>query len=146
MRCGCCGGVIKENFTRKTAEKSYRYFVCDQDTKRIHSTCPLKRVPAAELESLLLNEIGTMLAKPEMLAGVMHSAAELDENGKRLKLNQVRTAFADLVKVWDVMFPVEQYKFIRSIIAGITVYPDKVKIEYDTAGLGQIIAETEGVQ
>ena len=101
---------------------------------------------AAELESLLLNEIGTMLAKPEMLAGVMHSAAELDENGKRLKLNQVRTAFADLVKVWDVMFPVEQYKFIRSIIAGITVYPDKVKIEYDTAGLEQIIAETEGVK
>ena len=74
------------------------------------------------------------------------AAAELDENGKRLKLNQVRTAFADLVKVWDVMFPVEQYKFIRSIIAGITVYPDKVKIEYDTAGLEQIIAETEGVK
>lgn len=44
------------------------------------------------------------------------------------------------------MFPVEQYKFIRSIIAGITVYPDKVKIEYDTAGLEQIIAETEGVK
>lgn len=146
VRCGCCGGVMKENFTRKTAGKSYRYFVCDRDTKRIHSTCPLKRVPAAELESLLLKEIGTMLAKPEMLAGVMHSAVELDENGKRLKITQVQAAFADLVKVWDVMFPVEQYKFIRSIIAGITVYPDKVRIEYDTAGLEQVIVETEGVK
>lgn len=143
VKCGCCGGVMKENFTKKTHEKSYRYFVCDRDTKRIHSTCPLKRVPAAELESLLLAEIGTMLAKPEILAGVMHSAAELDENGKWLKMKQVQTAFADLVKVWDVMFPVEQYKFIRTVIAGITVFPDKVTIEYKTRGLESVIGETE---
>ena len=41
------------------------------------------------------------------------------------------------------MFPVEQYKFIRTIIAKVTVFTDKIKIEYDTHGLEQIIAETE---
>ena len=93
--------------------------------------------------SLLLSEIGTILAKPEILAGILHSASELDENGKRLKLKQVQTAFADLVKVWNVMFPVEQYKFIRTIIKGVTVWPDKVTIEYNTQGLESVIAETE---
>ncbi len=143
VKCGCCDGPMVENFTKKSPAKSYRYFICDHDAKRLHSTCPLKRVPAAELESLLLSEIGTMLAKPEILAGIMHSAAELDENGKRLKLKQVQTAFADLVKVWNVMFPVEQYKFIRTIIKGVTVWPDKVTIEYNTQGLESVIAETE---
>ena len=144
VKCGCCGGPMIENFTRKTPEKSYRYFICGHDAKRLHSTCPVKRVPAAELESLLLSEIGTMLAKPEIIAGIMYSAAELDENGKRLKFKQVQTALSDLVKVWDVMFPVERYKFIRTIIMGVIVCPDKVTIEYNTQGLESVIAETEG--
>ena len=143
VKCGCCGGPMMENFTKKARGKQYRYFICEHDAKRLRSTCPLKRVPAGELESLLLNEIGTMLAKPEILAGVLHSAAELDENGKRLKLKQVQAAFADLVKVWNVMFLVERYKFLRTIIAGITVFPDKVTIEYNTQGLELVIAETE---
>jgi hypothetical protein len=132
-----------ENFTQKAWGRQYRYFICEHDTRRLRSTCPLKRVPAAELESLLLSEIGTMLAKPEIFAGVMHSAAELDENGRHLKLQQVQVAFADLVRIWEVMFPVERYKFIRTIIAGITVWPDKVAIEYNTQGLESVIAETE---
>ena len=41
------------------------------------------------------------------------------------------------------MFPVEQYKFSRTVIAKVTVFPDQVKIEYDTRGLEQIILETE---
>ncbi|MPN23887.1 hypothetical protein SDC9_171280 [bioreactor metagenome] len=85
-----------------------------------------------------------MLAKPEIFAGVMHSAAELNENGRHLKLKQVQAAFADLEKVWEVMFPVERCQFIRAIIAGITIWPDKVAIEYNTQGLETVLAETEG--
>ena len=83
-----CGGVMMETFTKKK-DKRYRYFACEKDMKRINSICPLKRVPAAELENLLLREIGSMLAKPEVIAGVMHQAAELDEHGKHLKLPTV---------------------------------------------------------
>ncbi len=84
-----------------------------------------------------------MLSKPEMLAGVLNSAAGLGDAGKRLKLKQVQDAFSDLVKVWDVMFPVEKYKFIRTVIAGITVWTDRITIEYNTQGLESVIAETE---
>ena len=141
--CGCCGGLMKESFSKRLPGKRYRYFICEKDSKRIRSACPLKRVPAQELESLLLTEIGAMLAKPEMLAGILQAAKELDANGRHLKPAQVREACADLAQVWDVMFPVEQYKFIRTIIAKVTVFTDKIKIEYDTHGLEQIIAETE---
>jgi len=143
--CGCCGGLMKESFSKRLPGKRYRYFICGKDSKRIRSTCALKRVPAQELEALLLSEIGGMLAKPEVLAGILQAAKELSENGRYLKIAQVREACADLGKVWEVMFPVEQYKFIRTVIAKVTVFPDQVKIEYDTRGLEQIILETEEV-
>ena len=169
IRCGCCGGVMMETFTQKK-DKRYRYFACEKDMKRINSICPLKRVPAAELENLLLREIGSMLAKPEVIAngiqwqqylddglfksvqelakpeviaGVMHQAAELDENGKHLKLPVVQQAFDDLTNVWDVMFPVERYKFINEVVEKITVHIDRVEIEYKTDGLEAVITETE---
>ena len=142
IRCGCCGGVMMETFTQKK-DKRYRYFACEKDMKRINSICPLKRVPAAELENLLLREIGSMLAKPEVIAGVMHQAAELDEHGKHLKLPTVQQAFDDLTNVWDVMFPVERYKFINEVVEKITVHIDRVEIEYKTDGLEAVITETE---
>ena len=142
IRCGCCNGAMTESYTKKSS-KQYRYFVCEKDIKQLHSSCPLKRVPVAELENLLLREIGSMLAKPEIFAGVMHEAGGLDEYGRHLKLPAVQKAFDDLTNVWDVMFPVEKYKFINEIIAGITVFPDRVEIEYKTDGLEAVITETE---
>jgi len=133
---------IVANLTHKKY-KRYRYFACEKDMKRINSICPLKRVPAAELENLLLREIGSMLAKPEVIAGVMHQAAELDEHGKHLKLSTVQQAFDDLTNVWDVMFPVERYKFINEVVEKITVHIDRVEIEYKTDGLEAVITEAE---
>ena len=134
---------MKENFTKKTKHKSYRYFVCDRDTKRLKSTCPVKRVPAAELEKLLLDDIAVMLSTPDMLAGVLNAAEDLDADGKQMRTEQVRNAFSDFAQVWDVMFPVERFRFIQEVIRQVTVFPDKVKIEYNTQELEQVMLEVE---
>ena len=73
---------MKESFSKRLPGKRYRYFICGKDSKRIRSTCALKRVPAQELEALLLSEIGGMLAKPEVLAGILQAAKEISENGR----------------------------------------------------------------
>ena len=49
----------------------------------------------------------------------------------------------DLTNVWDVMFPVERYKFINEVVEKITVHIDRVEIEYKTDGLEAVITETE---
>ena len=139
VRCGCCDGVMKEHFSKKTEHKSYRYFICDKDTRRIKSSCPTRRIPAAELEKLLLDDIALMLSTPDMLAGVLNAAEDLDTDGKQLRTEQVRNAFSDFAQVWDMMFPVERFRFIQEVIRQVTVFPDKVKIEYNTEGLKQIM-------
>ena len=55
----------------------------------------------------------------------------------------MQSAFSDFAKVWDVMFPVERYRFVREVVRQITVFPDKVKIEYNTHGLEQVMLEVE---
>ena len=54
-----------------------------------------------------------------------------------------KATFDDLTNVWDVMFPVEQYKFINEVVKKITVHLDRVEIEYKTDGLEAVITETE---
>ena len=48
-----------------------------------------------------------------------------------------------MTNVWDVMFPVERYKFINEVAEKITVHIDRVEIEYKTDGLEAVITETE---
>ena len=60
-----------------------------------------------------------------------------------LKLAMIKLAFDDLTNAWDVMFPVERYKFINEVVEKITVHIDRVEIEYKTDGLEAVITETE---
>ena len=49
----------------------------------------------------------------------------------------------DLTNVWDVMFPVERYKFVNEVVEKITVHIDRVEIEYKTDALEAVITEAE---
>ena len=41
------------------------------------------------------------------------------------------------------MFSVERFRFIHEVVRQVTVFPDKVKIEYNTEGLKQIMRNGE---
>ena len=68
---------------------------------------------------------------------MLNAAGELDADGKQLRTEQVRNAFSDFAQVWDMMFPVERFRFIQEVMRQATVFSDKVKIEYNTEGLKQ---------
>ena len=45
---------------------------------------------------------------------------------------------------WDVMCPVEKYKFIQTVIRKITVFRDQIKIEYDKDAISGLVHEQKG--
>ena len=47
----------------------------------------------------------------------------------------VQIGLLNFNEVWKVMFPVEKYKFIQTIIKKITLFRDQVKIEYNSEAL-----------
>ena len=70
-----------------------------------------------------------------MFRGGLSEVKGLDLNGRNLTEDQIRKSFSNLSAVWDVMYPVEKYKFIQIIIKKITVFRDKIKIEYNQKAL-----------
>ena len=75
------------------------------------------------------------LNKLVFLDGIHEVPDGVDKNGCNLTAEQVSKSFADLNAVWDHMYPVEKYKFIQIIIKKITVFRDKIKIEYNQEAL-----------
>ena len=135
VKCGYCGKAFKASFACKDKHKNYRYLICDADSKRVKHTCPLKSVPVKDLEEIVLEDIKTTLSKPEVFFGILSEAKGLNANGENLTEDEVRQSFSNFNEVWKVMFPVERYKFIQTIIKKITLFRDQVKIEYNSEAL-----------
>ena len=135
VKCGYCGKAFKASFACKDKHKNYRYLICDADSKRVKHTCPLKSVPVKDLEEIVLEDIKTTLSKPEVFFGILSEAKGLNANGENLTEDEVRQSFSNFNEVWKVMFPVEKYKFIQTIIKKITLFRDQVKIEYNSEAL-----------
>ena len=144
VRCGYCGCGMKESYTKKSRNRTYHYLICEADSKRINSTCPLQRVPLNELEKIVIEDINVMLSKPEIVFGILSEAKGLNPNGGSLTEDQIRKSFSTLSAVWDVMYPVEKYKLIRTIIKSITVFRDHIKIEYNKEALSGLVHEQKG--
>ena len=70
-----------------------------------------------------------------MFRGGLSEVKGLDLNGRNLTEDQIRKSFSNLSAVWDVMYPVEKYKFIQIIIKKKTVFRDKIKNEYNQEAL-----------
>ena len=84
---------------------------------------------------IVLEDIKTTLSKPEVFFGILSEAKGLNANGENLTEDEVRQSFSNFNEVWKVMFPVERYKFIQTIIKKITLFRDQVKIEYNSEAL-----------
>ena len=144
VRCGYCGCAMKASYTQKSKNRTYHYLICEADSKRINSSCPLQRVPLNELERIVIEDINVMLSKPEIIFGILSEAKGLAPNGDCLTDVQIRKAFSNLSAVWDIMYPVEKYKLIRTIIRKITVFRDQIKIEYNKEALSGLVHEQKG--
>lgn len=88
--------------------------------------------------------INVMLSKPETVFGILSEAKGVDPNGCNLTEEQIRKSFSNLSAVWDVMYPVEKYKLIQTMIKNITVFRDRIKIEYNKDALGGLVHEQKG--
>ena len=66
-------------YTQKGARR-YTYYHCARDAKRAVSRCPLKRVPAGDIEKVVLEQLSADLSNPD--AGVP-DLLRRQENGRK---------------------------------------------------------------
>ncbi|BCH23562.1 recombinase family protein [Mesorhizobium sp. L-8-3] len=116
----------------------YRYYVTTSVLKLGPDTCPIKRVPAAEIEAAVIDQLRVLLRSPEMIVKTWMAAREEDRETTE---SDVREALVQLDPLWDELFPAEQARIVQLLVERVDVDIDGVSIRLRTNGIGSVISE-----
>ena len=78
--------------------------------KRGPEACPVGRVPAAEIEVAVIDQLRGIFRQPEIVVGTWRAArAEQDD----VTEDEAREALMQLDPLWDELFPAEQARIVQ---------------------------------
>ena len=91
--CGHCQTPMGATFTTKDG-KRYRYYLCQHARKTGHEACPIRTLPAGDIENLVLMQVRRILNTPEIIAETFRKVVNRQAATVK-KLEQQATAFND---------------------------------------------------
>jgi site-specific DNA recombinase len=87
IRCGHCGCAMGPTYTRNK-DRQYTYYICEKDAKRTVSRCPLKRVPAGDIEQAVIEQLSAVFRTPTLVAKTYFAAREIESMEKDRLIRQ----------------------------------------------------------
>jgi site-specific DNA recombinase len=123
--------------------KLYRYYVSTDVLTRDAAACTVRRVPAAEIESAVIEQARVLLRSPEIIVRTRRVARQ-----SLVGLNEadVREALERLDPVWDELFPAEQARIVQLLVERIDISPDGGDIRLRTEGLTRLATDLRAVR
>lgn len=134
---GPTGCAMSPTHTKK-GNKLYRYYISQTVIKNGAGACPVGRVPAGDIESIVIDQIRSYLRAPEVIVGTWRQARPEVEG---LSEDDVRRALVTLDPLWDELFPAEQTRIIQLLVERVDIGVQGADIRLRTAGLTQLAAE-----
>lgn len=142
VRCGGCKSIMSPTHSLKNG-KHYRYYKPSQVVKGGCETCPIRAVPAGELEEVVLTQLRRLFVDPELIVKTWVSANAQDP---AVTEQEVRKALHDIEPVWNELFPAEQARIVNLLIENITVDSDGVDIKMCASGLESLTRDFSSYQ
>ncbi|WP_296577457.1 recombinase family protein [Phreatobacter sp.] len=133
------GDAMSPSHTRK-GDRLYRYYVTQSVLKRGPGTCPVGRVPAAEIETAVIEQLRGFLRAPELIVRTWMAATRHDD---RITEAEVRDTFERLDPMWDELFPAEQARIVQLLVERVDVKVDGIAIRLRTGGLTKLLGELQ---
>ncbi|MFO1369788.1 MAG: recombinase family protein [Marinagarivorans sp.] len=130
------GRALTPWHTTKKNGRRYRYYVSQRDMKEGAGASGLPRLPAAELESAVTEQLRQILRSPNLLEEVIEKSRALDADLDRAKIT---VAMAQLELVWEQLFPVEQARITKLLIEKVVVSPNHLEVKLRANGLDRLI-------
>ena len=118
---GPTGRAMTPTHTRKGG-KLYRYYVSTDVLKRDADACTVRRVPAAEIESAVIEQVRGLLRSPEIIVRTWRAARQSLDG---LTEAEVREALQRLDPLWDELFPAEQARIVQLLVERVDVSPGR---------------------
>jgi site-specific DNA recombinase len=102
-------------------------------------SCEVQRIPAGEIETVVVEKLRHVLRSPEVLA---HAEREVASLRPRIgEADAIRT-LQNIDPVWDELFPAEQANIVRTLVERITVRREGITIQWKDQGMNQLLRET----
>ena len=133
------GAAMSPTNTRKKGGRLYRYYISQTVMKRgVGTDCPVRMVPAAEIERIVLGQIRHLIRTPEVIVATWRAAKKL---GREVTEREVRSALAEFEELWDELFPAEQARILELLVERVDIHPDRVDVALKVEGLISLHSE-----
>jgi hypothetical protein len=131
------GRALAPSHTRKGG-RLYRYYVSQTVLRGGANDAAFRRLPAGEIESLVMEQVRALLRQPEIIVGTWRAAqAETPD----ITEAEVRESLGRLDPLWDELFPAEQARIVRLLVGRVTVGDAGADISLNLDGLAGLARE-----
>lgn len=103
----------------------------------------MRRVPAAEIENAVIDQLRGFLRAPEIVVRAWRAARQAIRD---ISEAEVREALERLDPLWDELFPAEQARIVQLLVERVDVSPDGAEIRLRTEGLTNLVADLRAVR
>lgn len=134
---GPTGAAMTPTHTRKNG-KLYRYYIAHDLLKTGSSPCPIKRVPAGQIEDAVLSQIRTLVQSPEIVVATWRAARQTN---KGLTERHVRDDLQRFDDLWSELFPAEQARLVQLLVERVEISEKGADITLRVEGLTAVLNE-----
>jgi site-specific DNA recombinase len=134
---GPTGAAMAPTHTRKGG-KLYRYYVTAEVLRFGSSTCPIRRIPAAQIEAAVIAQIRTLLQSSEIIIATWRAAKS---SMKGLTERKVRDELLRFDGIWSELFPAEQARLIQLLVERVDISDKGADITLRIEGLTSLLQD-----
>jgi hypothetical protein len=106
--------------------------------KRGTDACPVRQIPAAEIERIVIEQIRSLLQTPEVTVQTWRAARKAD---KDITESEVRGALLEFEPIWNELFPAEQARIVELLVERVDLQPDGIDLRLRIEGLTSLCSE-----
>jgi site-specific DNA recombinase len=100
--------------------------------------CPVGRVPAAEIERAVIDQLRAVFRQPEIIVGTWKAAKVSDPE---ISENTIREAMTQLDPIWDELFPAEQARIVQLLVERVDIGLGGLDVRLRIDGLSGLVQE-----
>ena len=98
----------------------------------------MPRVPAAEIEKAVVQQLHGLIRTPEVLAQAVHAVSGL---GLPIGEMEMRAAITELDLLWDQLFPGEQARIVQLLVKRVELGVDSMSIKLHANGIADLVKQ-----
>jgi site-specific DNA recombinase len=134
------GVAMSPTHTRRNG-RLYRYYLSQTVLKEGAGDTPIARVPAAEIEKIVIDQVRVLLLSPEIIVQTWRSTRK---SVKGMTEATVRSTLQTFEPLWKELFPAEQARIVDLLVERVDVRTDRVDIKLRIAGVTSLVSELTG--